>query len=126
MVAAGTLLMVALLSLGQIRRTLVPVEALNEGTRRIASGDTAARVRIAGSDEFASLGNSFNEMAARLEEQFQALEALASFDRDVLAGTPIDLLAERVVRRISAAHPEVAGSIVWLEGEDQRRVLSLG
>ena len=125
MVAAGTMLMIALLSLGQIRRTLVPLEELNEGTRRIASGESGTRVRISGSDEFAALGNSFNAMAARIEHQFRSLEGLASIDRDVLSGTPIDLLAERVVRQVGALHPDVAATIVWLDDATPTRVLRL-
>ncbi|NUZ05778.1 putative bifunctional diguanylate cyclase/phosphodiesterase [Piscinibacter koreensis] len=117
LVAAATMLAAALLSLRQIQRTLVPLEALTAGTRRLAAGDSGARVAIAGSDEFAVLGASFNAMAVRIEDQFRALESLASIDRDVLSGTPIDVVAARVVAQLGAAHPRLAASIVWLDDE---------
>ena len=46
---------VLLLSLIQIRRNLVPLEKLQEGTRRIATKDFAARVTVTSGDEFEDL-----------------------------------------------------------------------
>jgi putative nucleotidyltransferase with HDIG domain len=58
------LLVVGLLSISQIRRSLVPLEKLQEGTRRIAMEDFDTRV----------LARSFNAMAERLGRQFNALK----------------------------------------------------
>ena len=61
---------VSLLSLVRIRRNLVPLEALREGTRRIAAKDFDARVTVTSNDEFQELAQSFNQMTEQLGEQF--------------------------------------------------------
>jgi len=53
---------VLLLSLIQIRRSLVPLEKLQEGTRRIAQRDFDSRVTVTSGDEFQELATSFNTM----------------------------------------------------------------
>ena len=67
---------VALLSLAQIRRHLVPIEQLHAATQQLAAEDFSARVQIETRDEFAVLGASFNTMAARVEHYAQAMETL--------------------------------------------------
>ena len=59
---------VLLLSSIQIRRSLVPIEILQEGTRKIASGDFRPNIKIKSGDEFEELGESFNQMSKELEE----------------------------------------------------------
>ena len=76
---------VSLLSLVQIRRNLVPLEALREGTRRIAARDFDARVSVTSRDEFQDLAESFNGMAGRLGKQFSALTTINEIDKAVLA-----------------------------------------
>jgi len=49
------------------RRVLRPLERLSEGTRRIASGDLAARVSVPSDSELAAVATAFNQMAATLE-----------------------------------------------------------
>ncbi|WKU07101.1 cell wall metabolism sensor histidine kinase WalK [Micromonospora sp. HUAS LYJ1] len=44
-------------------RLVRPLHALTAAAGRMRNGDTAARVRVAGRDEIARLGNAFNEMA---------------------------------------------------------------
>ena len=71
-----TFWVVALLSLAQIRRHLVPIEQLHAATQQLAAEDFSARVQIETRDEFAVLGASFNTMAARVEHYVQAMETL--------------------------------------------------
>jgi signal transduction histidine kinase len=71
-----TFLVVSFLSLFQIRRSLIPIEQLREGTRRIAAKDFQNRVQIKTHDEFEELGASFNEMASSLDTHFQTMTAL--------------------------------------------------
>ncbi len=61
-----TLLLVALLSISQIRRTMGPLEKLIKGTRNLANEDFEHRVIVSSQDEFGELAGSFNEMAGRL------------------------------------------------------------
>src|SRR5262249_5071482 len=67
---------ILLLSLIQIRRTLVPLEKLQEGTRKVAKGDFGARVAVESKDEFQELASSFNFMAGRIEKQVLSLKTL--------------------------------------------------
>ena len=50
------------------RRITGPIAALAESTRRIRSGDFSARVDVAATDELGVLVDSFNSMAAGLQE----------------------------------------------------------
>ncbi|OGW52693.1 MAG: hypothetical protein A2Y81_09685 [Nitrospirae bacterium RBG_13_43_8] len=71
-----TFLVASFLSLCQIRRSLVPIEQLQEGTRRIAAKDFKNQIQIKTRDEFEELGSSFNEMASSLENHFQTMTML--------------------------------------------------
>jgi len=52
-----------------------PIRRLTAGTRRLASGDLAARVRRGGASELDELAQSFNHMASELDRSEQALRA---------------------------------------------------
>jgi putative nucleotidyltransferase with HDIG domain len=88
-----SLWVVVLLSIVQIRRSLIPLEKLQEGTRRIAEQDFSSPVIIKSGDEFEELAGSFNAMASRLEKQFNTLITLNEIDRAILSS----LEAEKIV-----------------------------
>jgi signal transduction histidine kinase len=67
---------VLLLSIGQIRRSLLPLQRLQQGARRIATRAFDTRVEVTSRDEFADVAASFNTMAARLGMQFGVLTTL--------------------------------------------------
>ena len=54
------------------RRISRPVIALTAASDRMAAGDLGARAPVAGDDELRRLGESFNEMAARVEDPTRA------------------------------------------------------
>ncbi len=72
-----------------------PIKKLNDGTRRIAqTGDLNYKIEIKSTDEIGSLGQSFNEMLASIDQAESALkasEAELKKHRDNLE----DLVAER-------------------------------
>lgn len=68
-----------------------PVQRLNESARRLASGETSARVPVTGSDELADLALSFNAMVAELELRKQNLTATL----DQLRASRQEILDER-------------------------------
>jgi diguanylate cyclase len=109
---ALALLVIALFSAAQIRRTLVPLERLIEGTRRAANKDFGVRVDVANNDEFGELARSFNTMAARLGRQFTALSTLADIDRAILSRPDVERVIEAVLWRISAIVPVQHAGIV--------------
>ncbi len=71
-----TFWVVVFLSLSHIRKSLVPITLLREATRKIAAQDFGSRVYIDSQDEFAELGESFNEMAESLERRLQAMTTM--------------------------------------------------
>ncbi len=73
LVALLSFLLVLLLSFGQIRRILQPLDRLHAATRRLALGRLDTRVEVASGDEFEDLANSFNQMAGQLGRQFDTL-----------------------------------------------------
>jgi diguanylate cyclase (GGDEF)-like protein len=83
---AGLLLAVALLViLLQLRKRMSPLHALGVAASRVARRDFDVRVEVDSGDEFEDLARSFNGMANRLNEQFDALAALIEVDRALLA-----------------------------------------
>ena len=107
-----TLLFVALLSGIQLRRTLVPLERLIEGTRRIAREDFSQPVQIRRDDEFGQLGQALNRMAARLGRQMGTLRALAEIDHDILARVDMEQVIARVQERLHELWPHAVTSMV--------------
>jgi signal transduction histidine kinase len=65
----GSILAAALLSAVLASRIARPLRDVGRAARKIAKGDYGARVPREGPDEMASLADSFNEMAASLQEQ---------------------------------------------------------
>jgi signal transduction histidine kinase len=51
------------------------VDRLQAGAERVSSGDLNHRIAIAGSDELAELGRTFDTMTARLQQTYSKLEA---------------------------------------------------
>ena len=85
-----SLLLVALLSVVQIRRTMVPLEKLIDGIRRLGGADFAHRLEVTGKDEFGELATAFNEMSTRLGRQLDTLKVLSSIDQVILSKVDID------------------------------------
>lgn len=100
-----SLSVVVLLSLNQIRKNLVPLEKIREGTRRIGRQDFAARVEVASGDEFEEVATSFNAMASRLARQFQALAAMNEIDRSILSVLDAEKIVNTVLTRIRELLP---------------------
>lgn len=96
---------VLLLSLIQIRRNLIPLEKLKEGTARIARRDFSSPVAITSGDEFEDLAESFNTMASNLDNQFNTLTTIGEIDRDILAEQNTDKLVGAVITRMPKVLP---------------------
>ena len=91
---------VLLLSVIQIRRTMLPLEKLKDGTRRIATRDFESRVTVVSGDEFEELGASFNDMARQLGRQFNALTTMAEIDRAILSALDTEKIVGTVITRM--------------------------
>ena len=100
-----SLWVVALFSLIQIRRSLVPLEKLQEGTRRIAMRDFGSRVTVTSGDEFEELAESFNTMAGQLGRQFHTLATIGEIDRAVLSALEANTIVDTVLARMRDVFP---------------------
>ncbi|NIM49205.1 MAG: HD domain-containing protein [Gemmatimonadales bacterium] len=94
---------VLLLSNVQIRRSLNPIEKLQEGTRRVAQRDFDTPVVVESRDEFEDLAGSFNAMSQRLGRHFSALTAMNEIDRAILSALETDEIIKNLLFRTPAA-----------------------
>lgn len=94
------------------RYVLQPVEHLAGVSRRLARGDLDARARIAGADELAQLGQTFNEMARDLQRRLQEIRDKEAFLQALVDAVPdgIRVIDERYrVVLTNAAYREQLG-----------------
>ncbi|MBU3998423.1 EAL domain-containing protein [Rhodoferax sp.] len=110
-----TLLLVALLSVVQIRRTLVPLERLIEGTERISREDFEQPIKVERDDEFGQLARSLNGMALRVGQQIGALRALSQIDQEILSHLHIGQIVVLVQARLLALLPKAVIGVVLLD-----------
>ncbi len=120
----ASLSVVILLSINQIRKSLVPLEKIREGTRRIAMKDFASRVEVSSKDEFEEVAGSFNAMASQLGRQFQALAAMAEIDRNILSVLDVGKIVNTVLTRMRDLLPCDSVNVTLREskGSDQATV----
>jgi putative nucleotidyltransferase with HDIG domain len=124
LVVLASLLVVLFLSMIQIRRSMVPLEKLREGTRRITARDFDSRVMIKSGDEFEELGASFNTMASQLDKQFKALNTLGEIDRFILSALDTDKIIDVVLSRIPDVFPCDSVSIALLDSNGEKAKIS--
>jgi putative nucleotidyltransferase with HDIG domain len=96
-VVLTSLWVVLLASIYSIRRSLVPLDRLTEGTRRIADKDFSTKVEVDSGDEFEDLADAFNSMSGRLLRQFRALATNAGIHRAVLSSLDTPTIVETAV-----------------------------
>jgi diguanylate cyclase (GGDEF)-like protein len=82
--AIVTLVIVALLAYALGRSIVRSLSELAEAAGAVASGNFRRRVRVRGSDEFASLAEAFNDMGSQLETRLQELTAERGRVRDAV------------------------------------------
>ena len=113
-----SLCVVILLSVAQIRRSLVPLEQLQEGTRRIAQRDFDSQVAVTSGDEFEDLAASFNLMSRRLGSQFRVLSTIGEVTQVVLSSLETRRIVETVLGRMKDVCPCDRVGII-LAGRDE-------
>ena len=98
-VAAGVLLLVMLLSSLQIRRVLVPLDALLTRIRSFGGNATSVSDLRSG-DEFELLSQTFDDMGVRIGNQMETLRTLADVDRLILGRVPLPEVIDVVMSRM--------------------------
>ncbi|MCD4675082.1 MAG: HD domain-containing protein [Desulfobacula sp.] len=91
---------VLLLSIFHIRKSLVPLEKLKQGTLRVAKNDFKSRVAVKSDDEFEDLADSFNLMSQQLGRHFEALTTRSEIDRAILSSLSVKKIVNTALKRI--------------------------
>jgi adenylate cyclase len=98
------------LSLLLLRSIVGPIQDLQAGTAKVATGDFTTRVPVVGSDETGRLAGSFNQMVAGLEERARLREAFGAFvDPEV---------AERVAEGTALDGEDVEVTVLFIDIRD--------
>ncbi len=117
-----TLWIVLFLSVNQIRKNMIPLEKLREGTERIAQRDFDSHVEVQSQDEFADLANSFNSMASHLGRQFKTLTAMVDIDRAILSALETKKIVEIVLTHMRKVFPCDSIGITLLDPDHEKSV----
>jgi diguanylate cyclase (GGDEF)-like protein len=115
-IALLSLLIVGFLSLIQIRRTMVPLELLIDGTKKIAKGEYT-HVKIGGSSEFSDLANAFNGMSTHIKHQFDTLQSLSLIDQEIVSNLDVEQIIDQVTSRMKQLKPDASFYIFRLSEE---------
>ncbi len=120
------IVLVGALSFNLIGQSLVPLQRLTILARQFAAGDLTSRVRIRTGDEFESLADAFNNMAARLGRQIATLKAMSKIDRLILSGAEFEELSEDVIDHlVDLTGYESAGIIARdVDGRSEAKMIS--
>lgn len=115
-IALLSLLIVGFLSLIQIRRTMVPLELLIDGTKKIAKGEYT-HVKIGGSSEFSDLANAFNGMSTHIKHQFDTLQSLSLIDQEIVSNLDVEQIIDQVTSRMKQLKPDASFYVFRLSEE---------
>jgi diguanylate cyclase (GGDEF)-like protein len=115
------LVLILIISLGQIKHVLRPLGQLVAGTKRIAERNFSTRFNFHSGDEFASLGLAMNHMAERLGSQFDTLTALAEIDRLILSSSDTEQIFDAVLERIARVVPKCDIGVLLIDPDKPDR-----
>jgi HD-GYP domain-containing protein (c-di-GMP phosphodiesterase class II)/HAMP domain-containing protein len=99
------LMIILLLSFVQIRKSLVPLDRLKEGTQRVARGDLESLVKVESRDEFEELAQSFNSMSGHLRKEFHNLNSMGRVVRTILTALDRERITESVLDDLLSVVP---------------------
>ncbi len=103
--SAAAVLLGALIGWFISRRISAPVLALTDATARMAGGDLTSRASVSSRDEIGELGQSFNEMADRVEGTVTTLRQFVS-DASHELRTPLTALRTNLDLALQEQGPE--------------------
>lgn len=104
----GLLVLIGVVAYALSRSIVGTLSRLAEAARKIARGELEERVPVRGRDEFARLGEAFNEMAAQLEQRLAELDAERDRFRESTARIGAALASTHDVDRLLGVVVETA------------------
>ncbi len=84
------------------RWVVVPIRQAAQSASRVSAGNLDERMAVRGTDDLAGLANSFNEMAASLQDKLRELEELSSVQRQFVSDVSHELRTPLTTIRIAA------------------------
>ncbi|HEY0167806.1 MAG TPA: MtrAB system histidine kinase MtrB [Jatrophihabitans sp.] len=122
-------LLVAVIAALVTRQVVRPVRVAAQTASRLAGGQLSERIKVKGEDDIALLGESFNDMAASLQQQIQRLENLSRLQQRFTSDVSHELRTPLTTIRMAAEllhgsredfAPELARSVELLTNELDR------
>ncbi len=114
------MLVILYVSLRFIRAGLEPLEKLKAGTKQVAQKDYTTKVSIDSDDEFEELGNAFNHMTTKIEQQFHTLNVLSEIDRSILSSLHrSEIVSTTLLRMKDFFYCDVALFVKWSSDADK-------
>lgn len=104
----------AAIALALSRRVIRPLEELEEAAGRFAAGDLSFRAPASGSEETARLAQTFNQMAAQLDDRFRAIAEQRNEQEAVLSSMVEGVLAVDADERVTTMNL-AAGRLLGIE-----------
>jgi two-component system, OmpR family, sensor histidine kinase MtrB len=99
---AGLVLLLAVIVSVVTRWVVVPIRQAAQAASRVSAGDLNERMSARGTDDLAALANSFNEMAASLQDKLRELEELSKVQRQFVSDVSHELRTPLTTIRIAA------------------------
>ncbi len=118
-----SLLIIGLLSLIQIRRTMVPMENLIRGTEKIAQG-VFSPVSVSGNSEFSILATAFNDMSNHIKQQLETLQSYSAIDQEIISTVDVGRVIQLIINRMHEIKPDLIFLIANLEESTNNEVQS--
>lgn len=109
-----SLLLVGLFTLIQLRKTMVPMENLVEGTRKIGHGDFSP-IEVSGNSEFSVLATAFNDMSAHIKQQLDTLQSYSVIDKEIISTVDVQRVIQLIIHRMKEINPSLVYLIANLE-----------
>jgi two-component system sensor histidine kinase MtrB len=99
---AGLVVLLAVIVSLVTRWVVVPIRQAAQAASRVSAGNLDERMAVRGTDDLAGLANSFNEMAASLQDKLRELEELSSVQRQFVSDVSHELRTPLTTIRIAA------------------------
>lgn len=119
-----TFWVVTFATLRQIRRSTIPIEQLQEATQKLKAQDFSYRVRISSGDEFALLGDAFNEMTESIERHLRVMDTINRIGVSLSAERDEARLLETVLFGAQEVFNADGAGLFLLSGDGPRLALA--
>jgi PAS domain S-box-containing protein len=114
-----TIVLIVCLSVSNIRKNLIPINALKIGAQQIALGHLNQNVDIQSGDEFEDLACSFNQMSDKLSNQFDNLNLIADIGRKIISISERKELSDTIITLIREYLDFDKGAILLVDLKSQ-------